>query len=225
MKKYSHLLFDADNTLLDFSKSEQIAITEVFDKYNVSLENVELFSRLNDRAWKEYEKGSVSRSELRISRFQSLISHINRFDLDPKVLDSEYFEAMSNTSINVPGSIELCKKCAEMGYKLYIITNGSAYTQNKRINSNVINKYITKAYISEEIGLSKPNKDFFDYVLKDIKASSSDCLIIGDSLTSDIQGGINSSIDTCWYNPLNTEPKGIAPTYTISDLKQLIHIL
>ena len=223
--KYKYLLFDVDNTLLDFSASEKIAICEVFNKYNISLEYIDLFSKINDFCWKEYEKNTITREKLRILRFELMLNKINRNELVPKNLDADYFEKMSNISINIDGSIELLKACYNLGHIICAISNASSYTQNKRINANEISKYITKLYISEEIGYKKPDKDFFDYVINDTGANRSECLIIGDSLTSDITGGINAGIDTCWYNPNGNKTNDIVPTYTINELNDLLFIV
>jgi 2-haloacid dehalogenase len=120
----------------------------------------------------------------------------------------------------------LCEELAKAGKNLYIITNGHTVTQTKRLkNSNFI-KYIKKSFISEQIGYQKPNKEYFDYVLNEINANESECIIIGDSLSSDIKGGINSGIDTCWFNPYNKENTGsVIPTYTVNTFSQIIDIL
>lgn len=226
MNNYKFLLFDLDNTLLDFNESERQAICQVLDKYNIPKEFAITFSKINDKLWKILEKGEISREQLKIKRFELLLAQVNRTEIDHKAISDEYFELISNVSIPYDFSYEILQKCRVLDYKIVIVTNGSTYPQEKRINSSGLKNLFDYVFISEKIGASKPSKSFYEYVLSVINAKANQCLIIGDSLTSDILGGVNSGIDTCWYNPNKIKNTNmIIPTYTVNDLNQIFSIL
>ena len=224
--KYKYLLFDADNTLLDFNISEENSIKKVLARYNIDTKYHSTFSQINNSLWKDLEKGLVSRKDLRRIRFERLLKAVSRDDLDPSQLDTEYFNEIALQANPYEDSYQTLEKCTQMGYKCYIVTNGSTKTQKSRLEISRLSKFIEASFISEEIGLAKPNKSFFDYVLNDIGAEDKQCLIIGDSLTSDILGGINSGIDTCLLIRQGAiDTSSITPTYTIYKLSELISLL
>ena len=133
---------------------------------------------------------------------------------------------LSEGSFLYEESLELVKDLAK-NYRLTIITNGLCAVQDNRIKKSVIAEYFEDIVVSEEIGVSKPNPEIFQHALNNINyPHKNKVLMVGDSLRSDIQGGINFGIDTCWFNPgLNLNETGIEPTYTISDLTELKEIL
>ena len=223
---YKYILFDADNTLLDFDKAEEISISNTFIHFGIDTSYSRRFSEINSSLWRLFEIGGIEREEIKTKRFQLLVDELGINNISASEMSEKYLYELSCSSYTYDGAAELCEELAKAGKNLYIITNGHTVTQTKRLkNSNFI-KYIKKSFISEQIGYQKPNKAYFDYVLNEINASESECIIIGDSLSSDIKGGINSGIDTCWFNPHNKENTGsVIPTYTVNTFSRIIDIL
>lgn len=223
---YKHILFDADNTLLDFDKAEEISICNTFKFFGINIRYSKRFSEINSSLWRLFETGGIEREEIKTKRFQLLLDEIGISDISAKEVSEKYLYELSCSSFSYSGAKELCEELSNRGINLYIITNGHTITQTKRLKNADFIKYIKKTFISEKIGYQKPNKEYFDYVLNEINADENECIIIGDSLSSDIKGGINSGIDTCWFNPKNKDNTGsIIPTYTVNTFSQIIDIL
>lgn len=206
MKKYTTLLFDNDNTLMDFYAAEEQAIKNTCRAYGVEPSdcNARLYSEINDGFWKRFEKGEIKREEIKVGRFRGFIEALG-LEINAEDMASTYFEELSCCNVLLPGAEELCEALSEV-YTLHLITNGSTYIQKKRLASSPIRKYFGKIFISEEMGVKKPDKAFFDAVIKEIDEKDKDKIcIIGDSMSSDILGGINSGIDTCFFNRLGEE--------------------
>lgn len=226
MKIYKHLLFDLDDTLLDYKKTEHNAIEFVFNLYNIDSSNIELFSQINNDLWKKLEKGLVERQKLKIRRFEILFEELNINRVDPVIIAGVYEDYISQITIPFEKAEPVLKKLHEKEYVISLITNGSLNVQSRRLEGASFNGYISNTFVSEMIGYNKPNPSYFDYVINTLGAKREECLIIGDSLTSDILGGINSHIDTCLvdYNQ-NKNTNEITPTYTINDLNDIFGIL
>ncbi len=225
--KYEYLLFDADDTLLDFKRSEREALSDSLLKFGIEPtdELISAYSEINDRLWKLLEKGGIEKNKLRVRRYEIFTERFG-LDVDPARLAVEYTDRLSEKSFLVDGALSLCRKLYGK-YRLFIITNGIKIIQESRLGASPIKKYIEKSYISEEVGFEKPSSGYFDFIKSDIKGFEADkALVIGDSLTSDISGGIAAGIDTCWFNPRNKIlPAGITPTYEIHALGELFAIL
>lgn len=225
--KYKYLLFDADDTLLDFGRSEHEALTDALMKFGVtpSDELISGYSEINDRLWKLLERGGIAKDVLRVKRFE-LFAEKYGLAVDPWALAAEYTDRLAEKSYLVDGARELCSelygKC-----RLFIITNGIKNIQQSRLGASAIKQYIEKSFISEEVGAEKPSPAYFNYVKNNIVGfSCREALVIGDSLTSDIAGGIAAGIDTCWFNPRRRElTGGVCPTYEIHALAELYGIL
>lgn len=201
--KYKTILIDIDDTLLDFQKSEEHAIRTTIKTLGIDPtdELVEKYKQINLKYWKMFERGEIEREDLLVARFKEFCGIMNITDRDFSKLNETYFYNLSSVPFEIDGAEEFLKKLSE-NYNIYAVTNGVKRVQTKRLSLVNITKYLKKVYISEEIGFQKPNIEFFDYVLNDLKLTNKEeILVIGDSLTSDIQGGINSNIDTMWYNP------------------------
>ena len=223
--KYTTLLLDADNTLLDFSLAEKISITQTFKELGLPYdeESVTLYQKINDECWKELEKGLLTNSQVYTVRFERYLKQINE-SYDTSVINEKYFSLLSQCTYKMDGCDEILDYLKEK-YALYIVTNGAAFNQNRRIkDSGLVNK-INGYFISEEIGFKKPQKEFFDYVIEKIEEKDkSKILVVGDSLSSDIQGGINAGIDTCFINWNNTQTD-LDINYTVNNLYELKNIL
>ena len=225
--KYEYLLFDADDTLLDFKRSEREALSDSLLKFGIEPtdELISAYSEINDSLWKLLEKGGIEKNKLRVRRYEIFTERFG-LDVDPARLAVEYTDRLAEKSFLMDGALRLCRELYGR-YRLFIITNGIKSIQESRLGASPIKKYIEKSYISEEVGFEKPSTGYFDFIKSDIKGFEADkALVIGDSLTSDISGGIAAGIDTCWFNPRNKIlPAGITPMYEIHALGELFAIL
>ena len=224
---YSIALFDADNTLLDFSRSERDALSECLLARGIE-PNEQILSRyaeINDLHWKRLELGQTTRARLRTDRFSDFFGELG-LDLDPTEMADDYIVALSAKSYCMEGAEELISHLAGR-CRMFIITNGNASVQHARWNKTSMAPLFEGVFISEEMGVSKPDKLFFDRVAAAIPDfDPRHALVIGDSLSSDIRGGINAGIDTCWFDRHGVgAPDDLHITYTVRSLDEVEHIL
>ena len=226
--KYDILLFDADNTIFDFDKSEEQALERAFCDMGLKFAQnaLAVYRKNNIFQWELFEQGKLTKPQVLINRFVGTFKELN-LPLDKaKTVGDLYEEYLKLGFFVVPHAeevlAELQTKC-----KLYVVSNGVAEIQNSRMKGSGLEKYFIARFVSEEVGYPKPQIEYFDYCFKHIDGfERAKTLIIGDSLTSDIQGGVNVGIDTCWFNPKhNTNTKNLTPCYEISDLRQLLEIV
>lgn len=229
--RYKMLLFDVDGTLLDFHKSQDKAITGTFEKFGYPLteEIKSLYNRINQALWKKHERGEISRDLLIYQRFDELFEALGIKE-DSHAFEHTYQHLLGQAAFPFPGAMELLSDLSK-SHDLYIITNGVTETQYQRLHDSHIEDYVKDIFISGELGVQKPKKEFFDRCFEKLKEKGvevklSDMLVIGDTLTSDILGGINAGLDTCWYNPdrLPADPK-IPATYTVESFEELKRLL
>lgn len=227
MKKYDFLLFDADNTLLDFNKAEEIAIKSTVKVmgYDPTPEMCKAYSEINLSVWKALELGKIDKQSLKTRRFEIFVE---RFSLavDPKEMANTYMSNLSKQGILKKDTKTVLSRLKDE-YHVCIITNGIATIQKSRMKVSELDGLYKKVYISDEIGFEKPDKRFFDAVFEDIGITDlSKVLVIGDSLTSDIRGAVNAGVDSCFLNEKNGEfPSDPRPTYMIGDLMEIFNIL
>ena len=236
MKTYDIFLFDADHTLYDFSKAEKYALQTTFEtcgfQYNQTVYT--RYKEINDSVWSAYEKGELGGDDFPSIRFARLFQTFG-ITYDAKTFDMQYLTALGNASFLLDGAVEICQQIVARKKPIFIITNGIQKTQEARIKHSLIQPYISQTFISGAIGYQKPDCRFFEYVLAHIPPVSKEkILIVGDSLSADIAGGINIGIDTCWFNPQgvgNSQMKHtssgapIKPTYEISCLQQVTRFI
>ena len=202
MPKYDVLLFDADATLLDFHRSEYEAVIDCLEFAGLPTadEIIKKYSEINDGYWKMLERNEITKPELMVARWRSLLEYYD-FDFDAKTISNLYPEKLSEKCYLLDGAEDICKKLYG-NFRMYIITNGFKSVQQKRFCASPLEKYFDDVFISEDIGYDKPSIKYFELISKRIPDfDPTRALVIGDSLTSDIRGGINAGIDTCWYNP------------------------
>ena len=227
MSKYEILLFDADATLLDFKRSEREAVIESLTFFGIPAtdEVIEKYSEINDGYWKMLERGEITKKELMVARWASLLEYYG-FEADAQEIAELYPVRLADKSHLIEGSEKLCADLYGK-YKMYIVTNGFKSVQQKRFCMCPLAKYFDEVFISEDIGYDKPAIEYFNEIAKRIpEYDPARAIIIGDSLTSDIQGGINAGIDTCWYNPEGkSAPAGMSITYIVSDLSEIKNIV
>lgn len=228
MKEYTSLLLDLDDTILDFQKAEKYAICKLMEHYSIDAndENISRYHEINLQYWKKLELGLVEREELILLRFVDFFNLFNKKinKEDAKDVNKLYFDYLSSVVFFIPNSKEVLMELKKK-YKIYLITNGVKRVQERRLSLlGDFRNVFDKVFISEVIGYTKPDVRFSEFVLNDIKVSKDECLIIGDSLSSDIMLGINSSIDTCWFNPHN-KTSDLNIKFIIKDIKELLDIL
>ncbi len=227
--KYKLLLFDADGTLYDFEKSEKYALRKTFEDFGLKYSEgkiLPLFKDVNLKIWKEFERNEITAEKLKIQRFSRFLNRLNIDNISPEVIGKKYTENLADENSLLPGAEALINELAGK-FNLVLITNGLSFVQRKRLYNSPLTKYWKEIVISEEVGFTKPNKEIFEYTFKKIGCTNkSEALIIGDNLSSDILGGINYGIDTCWFNPKkNPNNSEIHPTYEIAKLYQLKEIV
>jgi 2-haloacid dehalogenase len=225
---YKLILADADDTLFDFEKAEKSAFERSFIEmeHNLDVEGMkQKYNIINKLLWNDVEKGLLTSKQVRVERFRRLFH-----DLDVRFSAEEFSELfiryLSEGAFLLDGAEELCKYLSSK-YKLVIVTNGIKDVQLSRMKRSSIKQYIYDMIISEEVGVSKPDPRIFEFALKKLDHTDKKSVImIGDSLSSDIQGGINFGVDTCWFNPKNLENgTTLKPTHHIQRIDQLYDIL
>lgn len=220
---YSNLLFDADGTLFDYDRAEGKALAATFSDTGIPFSDnyTQIYREINAQMWADFELGKISQVELRSERFGRLFQAIN-IEVDPRPFSEAYLTNLGNASELFDGALELLQ-ALHGNYKLLLITNGIPEVQRSRLAQSPIQDFFAAVIISGEIGVAKPDPAIFDAAFQAMgHPPKEQTLIIGDSLTSDIQGGINYGIDTCWYNPDGRPANPSIPaTYQIQTLAQL----
>ena len=232
MKKYDYLLFDADNTLFDFTKAEYNAfgITAEYSGLDCSEELYSSYSVINDALWKRLEKKEVTLDFLKTERFRQLLIEYGFADDEKTSSKAEemrdrYMSELSLQTCLIDGADEVCHRLKE-NYKLFIVTNGISSIQRSRLSGSALRDCFDGIFISEEIGYAKPSEAYFDKVLESVGDSDrKKYLVIGDSLTSDCDGAIAYGLDICRYNPTSKPDDGRKLTYNIKRLEELFDIL
>lgn len=226
MKK-KFLLFDVDGTLLDFSASEKKALAKTFAEYRLPFTDAVYQWHLvnNAKLWQDYEKGIIDRKTVLYTRFVRLFAHFG-YAGDGAAFEDSYRHNLDHACEVFPEAPEVVQTLSKT-HDLYIVTNGVASTQETRIGDSGLKPYLKDIFISEYLGSQKPQKAFFDQCFARIPDfDPALALIIGDSLTSDIKGGNNAGIETCWFNPNGEENHTDAiADYEIRSLKELYDLL
>ena len=224
MKTYDTFLFDADNTLFDYDRAEENALRTMFDSCGFEYcENIRtVYREINSKVWADYEEGKITKDVLQVLRFSRLFEKIG-VKSDAKDFNNRYLFELGKGSFLIEGAFEICGEISSRSKKIYIVTNGILATQESRIRHSRIRDFIAGYFVSEFVGFNKPDPKYFEYVFSHIEnPDRGKALIIGDSLTADIAGGINAGIDSCWFNSANADNMtGIRPTYTINRLDEL----
>ena len=226
--KYKVILFDADETLFDFKKAEREAFKNTMIDFGIDYDesyHFNTYEEINCAIWKELEQGLITQEKLKTERFRRFIDRLD-MNFDENEFASTYMKYLGDGSFLFEGALELIEDLSNK-YILSIVTNGLTIVQERRIKKSVIAKYFKDIVISEEIGISKPHPNIFEHAINNLGEFSKDeILMIGDNLSSDIKGGINYNIDTCWYNPNKVEnTSNLTPTYEMTDYKEIRSLL
>jgi YjjG family noncanonical pyrimidine nucleotidase len=219
---YKLILFDADGTLYDFTRAEREAFEKTLRQFGIH-ENLshlhKEYEKINLAIWKEFEEKKITSTKLRLERFRRFFTQ-EKLTLAPEKISPVYLKYLSLGTHLLDGAEEIVKyfygKC-----EIALVTNGLSDVQYPRIQNSMLAKYFKHIFISEEIGFPKPDRKYFEHIFQKLPFRNS-AIIVGDNLYSDIKGGNDFSIDTCWFNPeKRINESGIIPTFEISDLVEL----
>lgn len=225
---YKLLLFDIDETLFDFKKTERVAFERTFYEAYPKLKEeryFKMYKRINKELWDKVEEGKITQEKVKYERFRLFLKEAE-IERDYIKTANEFMNRLSEGNYLIEGAEETVE-----GLKgkipMIIVTNGLKEVQRKRVKRSLIGKFFDEIVVSDEIGMSKPDKRIFEYAIRKYGSiDKKEILMIGDSLTSDIRGGLDFGIDTCWYNPNNKENKeGITETYRITKLREILEIV
>lgn len=225
--KYKWLLFDADGTLFDYDKAEGAALKNTFEEFGLGYEAryAGAYRRINGEIWLDFENGRISQQRLRTRRFELLFEAI-QIDCDPGGFSTRYLANLALGTDLIEGAEDTIKSLyGRVG--LLLITNGLADVQRPRFARSTVGWYFSDVVISEEVGASKPGTQIFEIAFGKMGFPRKEkVLIVGDSLTSDIKGGNNYGIDTCWFNP-ERRPRdpGVQIRYEIGELRELLRLV
>lgn len=227
MTPYSILLFDADNTLFNFDAGNRRAFSEVCRICHLP-DTDELFhayEAVNAEMWAAFDRGECTKDFLVVERFRLFLERAG-LQADPVQCNKIHLSTLATNTVLLPHALEVCRTLAQT-HSLYIVTNAVAAVQKARLAASDLRPYITDAFISEDAGASKPSVAYFDYVFSRIPGiTRENCLLIGDSPSSDLQGANNYGIPCCWYNPRGlARPDGIRIDYEIRGLPELLPIV
>lgn len=221
------LFIDMDDTILDFKKAEYFAIRKTLTDAGLDPtdEVCARYSQINEGYWKRLERKEVTRDQLQVGRFADLFAEYGVIADAEKCADA-YMQNLGQGHYFIPGAEEALASLQKK-YKLYLASNGNTDTQKSRIASAGIAKYFEKIFISGEVGVNKPDKGFFTAAFATIEDfDPTRAMVVGDSLTSDILGGKNADIATCWVNPAHKiAPPELQPDYQIESIAQLEALL
>lgn len=228
MNRFTTILWDVDGTLLDFGYSQNYAIKKCFQTIGepITEEMIDRYSQINDSFWKRLEKKEITREELLPGRFLQLFQEYHIEGVDLIAFMQEYQESLGNVYSFQDDALTILT--ALHGHmKQYVVTNGVTSTQKSKLRLSEIYNLMEGVFISEQLGADKPSDEFFGKALAQVaEQDRRKILIVGDSLSSDILGGVRAGIATCWYNPKGLEnPTDIQPDYEIQDLHQIYEVL
>lgn len=221
--RYEWLLFDLDNTLLDFDQAALAAFQQTLATFDIRSQPhyYTLYKKINNKVWRDYENKAISSLALRPKRFELFLRETSQI-ADPRAMSTTYLKLLVKHSTLLDDAKELLD-FLQPNYKMAIITNGLKEVQRPRLALTKIDHYFAAIIVSDEIGVAKPQTAYFDYTFQQIQyPDKSKVLVIGDSLNSDIKGGHNYDLATCWLNAKGQKNTlDLQPTYEIQKLTEL----
>ncbi len=230
MKQYKHLFFDLDHTLWDFEANSEAALREMFDSYRLSrfFEDYDDFHAKyephNLYLWSLYRKNRIGKKVLNVQRFYLPFAEVGFDDMTvAQQFAQDYLDISATKTLLFPNTLEVLKTLKDR-YQLHIITNGFKEVQNKKLDNSGLRPFFTNVFISELIGVQKPDPYFFDYSIKSCHTNKKESLVIGDSWEADIKGAKKAGIDQVFFNTKGVKFDDEA-TYMINELKELLCIL
>lgn len=231
--RYTYILLDSDNTLMDFDAAEDYAIVKTLTEFGCPCTEREkqAYIEINSALWEQFNQGLVTREFLMVDRFRRFFEKMDFPEADYAMVNEQYKKNLGSCAKLIPGALEFCKEMSKEG-ELYILTNGAVEVQKSRFADSPLTEYITEIFISEETGYQKPQKEYFDYVFERIPDFEKEkAIMIGDSLSSDIAGANNAGVKACWYNPTGkeygdgTNGSGVHCDYIVKDYEQMKRVI
>ncbi len=226
-KPYEYLLFDIDNTLMDFTAGEKTALFQTMEEMGVPIDEADYlkYLEINRAAWARFEAGELDSKAVQRVRFEDYAAHLGRDAAQGIDMNAQYVENLGQQAILLPGALEMLTRLSAR-YKLAIATNGLTLVQRARLKKSGFLPLLSGVFISQEMGVQKPHRAYYESIFAFFGDTAREkYLMIGDSLSADIAGGINAGIDTCWYHPAGTEEAQIEPTYTVRGFDELLELL
>jgi 2-haloacid dehalogenase len=226
--KYTWLLFDADGTLFDYDAAESHALSMTFQAYSLPYTSgvLEMYRQINDLMWQAFENGEMTQENLKVDRFRRLLIALGTRKISPQDFSHLYLQILGNCTFLIEDAETVLHTLSGQVH-LALITNGLQAVQRSRLAQSTIGHYFEAVLISEELGIAKPDPGIFDAAFSAMGNPEKDqVLIIGDSLSSDIKGGRDYGIDTCWFNP-HGKSRSTAGfiDYEIQNLMQILEIV
>lgn len=223
------ILWDLDGTLMDFKISEKTSLKRTFVHFGLPEcddETVEVYSKINQSYWEKLERGEVTKEQVLRCRFEDFLA-LQNIDISATEFCKEYETGLADVVVYLDDSFEILERLKHDGYIQLAVTNGAKNVQRRKLKNSHFDQIFDEVFISDEVGFEKPSVKFFDAVKKSIPNLSNDeIIIVGDSLTSDIKGGNNAGIKTCWYNPSKKElMQEYSIDYQIAKLDEIFDIL
>lgn len=226
-RTYEYLLFDIDNTLMDFTAGEKTALFQTMEEMGISISecDYEAYLQINQAAWARFETGELDSVAVQRVRFEDYAAHLGRDASHGAAMNARYVQNLGEQAILLEGAAEMLERLAER-YRLAVATNGLTLVQRARLKKSGILPLLSGVFISQEMGVQKPDRAYFEHIFAAYGDSArGKYLMIGDSLRADIAGGVNAGIDTCWYVPAGAENATPQPTYTVSSFDELMGLL
>ena len=218
-----NILLDMDNTILDFTRAERVAASKALAAMGIQPtdELLKRYHEINEDQWRLFELGKLEREQVKVRRYELLFDEMG-IDASPRETAKVYEGLLGIGHYFMDGAVELLETLSGE-YRLYLATNGTSNVQKSRISSSGISKYFRGIYISEDVGYNKPDPRYFEACFKDIPDfKRKETVMIGDSLTSDIKGGINAGIKTVWFNyEGKSRDESIVPDYEVHSLDEI----
>ena len=221
------LFLDLDDTILDFHKAERIALSKTLRDFGLepTEEVLSRYHAINVWHWEQLEKGLMTRPQVLEGRFQMLFREMG-IPVDPLQVTRGYEKNLGIGHYFLPGAKEAVESLSQK-YRLFLASNGTATVQHSRLTSADLYKYFEKVFVSQEIGHNKPSREYFSACFAQIPGFDvTRAIMVGDSLSSDILGGIQAGMKTCWINPTGKPCReDIRPDYQLESLAQLEELL
>lgn len=226
--RYTYLLFDADDTLFDFPKASTRAFSAMCRKHCIpdTQEVYQTYHQINLELWAAFDRGEVSKEFVTLERYVRFLQALG-LERDAAACNRDYLASLGQGVYPLPHAESVCRTLAQRGHRMYIVTNAVASVQQSRLRNSVFAGLFLDAFISEEAGASKPDPAYYAYVRSRVPGmDASNTLVIGDSLTTDIQGANNAGLPCCWFNPRGKRrPEHLRVDYEIRDLRELLDIV
>lgn len=225
--EFTTVLLDVDGTLLNFDEAERRGVRAVMRTYGVEPTKAleQRYHEINKKYWKAFERGEIPKEAIIENRFVEFFRTLGK-EIDAMEVERLYRAQLDSCAILIEGALEICAYLKER-YQLYVVTNGISNTQYRRLKDSGLDQYFLDVFVSEDSGSQKPKAEYFNYCFARIpEKNPSRMIIIGDSLTSDIQGGKNAGIATCWVN-FGRQPRmaGVKPDFEVNKLEDIKKIL